>query len=244
MNHKDRKNSFKRATDQRKSPRKFILFAEGEKTEKSYFDLLKKTSCKVIPITKPGGGISKCVDFVNASEKAWSSLPKADRDRYDQRWLIFDADGRSDFEAGVKLAREKNFGVAFSNMCIEYWFILHFYDHDGKGIPQLGKSHSDAQIKLLNDYIRKHNKRAKAPIEEYDSQSKTVKDDLMDLLLAVDPVQKKSRIVLAFLRAKEIHEKKKRTGKEFKESVTTIYELLLELGVIEETKEGYGLFRK
>lgn len=244
MNHKDRKNTFRRATGKMKSPRQFILYVEGRNTEKSYFDLLKKTNCKVIPVTKRGQGIAKCVDFVNDSDKAWNSLPKEERDKYEKRWLVFDADGRGDFYEGIKLARQKKFNVAFSNMCIEYWFMLHFYDHDGSEIPMLGDSHSAAQIRRINDFIKKYNKQALFPIAEYDSGSKKVEEDFFDLMMAIDPKTQKSRIVAAYERAKSIHAIKKMNGAEAKESVTTIYELLFELGVIERTKDGYGLFKR
>lgn len=244
MNHKDRKGNYKRATGKVKPPRKFILYVEGRKTEKSYFDLLKKANCKVIPVTKSGHGIWKCVDFVNDSDKAWKSLPKEEKAKFDKRWLVFDADGREDFDAGIKLARKKKFGVAFSNMCIEYWFMLHFYDHDGSAIPMIGDSHSAAQIKKINGFIKKYNKKAKSPIAEYDSDSKKVEEDFFDLMMADEIGSKKSRIVSAFERAKAMHEIKKTNGAESRESVTTIYELLLELGVIEKKKDGYVLFRK
>ena len=244
MNHKNRKDSYKRATGKVKPPRQFILYVEGRNTEKSYFDLLKKANCKVIPVTKRGQGISKCVDFVNDSDKAWKSLPKEEKAKYDKRWLVFDADGRVDFDEGIKLARSKKFEVAFSNMCIEYWFLLHFYNHDGSAIPMIKDSHSAAQIKKINDFIKKYNKKAESPIAEYDSGSKKVEEDFFDLMMAIDPASKKSRIVLAFERAKDIHEVKKLNGAEFSESVTTMYELLLELGIIEKQKKGYTLYRK
>lgn len=184
------------------------------------------------------------MDFVNDSYKSWLSLPKDERTKYDKRWLVFDADGRADFKEGIKLGREKKFGVAFSNMCIEYWFLLHFNNHDGSIIPLIDNSHSAAQIKLINDFVKKHNKKAKSQIAEYDSGSKKVEEDFFDIMMADDPNSKKSRIVLAFERAKAIHEAKKADGTESKESVTTIYELLLELGVIEKKKDEYVLYRK
>ena len=64
-------------------------------------------------------------------------------------------------------------------------------------------------------------------------------------MLASDPSTKKSRIVTAFERAKEIHETKVADGAEFAESVTTMYELMLALGVIEKKPKGhFDLYRK
>ena len=86
--------------------------------------------------------------------------------------------------------------------------------------------------------------KAESPVAEYDAGSKKVEEDFFDLMMAIDPVINKSRIVSAFERAKIIHENKIAISAEFHESVTTIYELLLELGVIEKKKDGYVLFRK
>lgn len=40
--------------------------------------------------------------------------------------MIFDYDGHDDFWDAIKFARKNGFQVAFSSMCIEYWFVLHF----------------------------------------------------------------------------------------------------------------------
>ncbi len=63
-------------------------------------------------------------------------------------------------------------------------------------------------------------------------------------MLAIDPISKKRRIILAFERAKAIHEAKKANDAETCESVTTIYELLYELGAIEKTRNGHELYIK
>lgn len=245
MNHRNRNNSFKRVSPKKRSIKQHILFVEGRNTEKSYFDLLKRANCRIIPVTRRGHGIASCVDFVKESYNAWNSMPRCEREKYEKRWLVFDADGRDDFEESVKLARNKKFGVAFSNMCIEYWFMLHFYTHDGSPINKYGDSHSAAQIKMINEFIRKYNKKNDTEIPEYDSGSKSVCDDLFDIMLAIDPVAGKRRIVKAFEQAKNIHESKRDDGAEFQESVTTIYLLLEELGVIEKSdEEEYTLFKR
>jgi len=41
-------------------------------------------------------------------------------------------------------------------MCIEYWFVLHFYDMDGQPIPMKGFSHSQAQIDLVEKTVDIH----------------------------------------------------------------------------------------
>jgi hypothetical protein len=57
-------------------------------------------------------------------------------------------------------------------------------------------------------------------------------------MMAIHPETHNQRLVDAYNRAKAIHEAKKSIGAEFTESVTTIYELMKELGVIKELKTG------
>ena len=244
MDHKKRKDTYKRSPARSSVIREYIVFCEGRNTEKSYLDLLKRSNCKIKPVPRKGRGFSQCVDFVNDSEKAWKCMPREERKKYSKRWLIFDDDGRPDFAAGIKLARQKGFGVAFSSMCIEYWFLLHFENHNGAAIPMIGSSHSEAQIQKINNHITAYNKKTGLNIKLYNSGSKIVEEDFFELMLAVDPITHKRRIVKAFELAKQMHEAKKANGAEFQESVTTIYELLSALGVIEKTKIGYTLYEK
>lgn len=244
MDHKKRKDTYKRGQVRSSAIRDYIIFVEGRNTEKSYLDLLKKSNCKIMPVTRKGRGISQCIDFVNDSENTWKCMPQEEREKYSKRWLVFDDDGRPDFAAGIKLARQKGFGVAFSSMCIEYWFLLHFENHNGDAIPMIGDSHSKAQIQKINKHITVYNKKTGRNIKLYNSGSKTVEEDFFELMLAYDPITHKRRIVKAFELAKQMHEAKKARGTEFRESVTTIYELLSALGVIEKTKAGYDLYVK
>lgn len=211
-------------------------------TEYTYFELLKKSNCQIKPVVKKGKGISSCVDFVNEAINKFEHLPQNERNTYKQKWLVFDFDGRPDFADGIKIARDKGFKVAFSSMCIEYWFVLHFRSHDGAPIPMKGNSHSKAQVDMINSYILSYNKGAAHKIQQYNSSSKKVDDDFFDLLMATDPESGRCRALNAFLRARKIHQKKKSNGDEFSESVTTIYELLADLGMFEKQSGTWKLF--
>ena len=218
---------------------KFILYVEGRKTEPSYFAHLRKAHCKIEPVTRRGKGIGCCLEFVEEAVRKFQNLPTNEKKKYVEKWLVFDNDGHGDFAAAIKKARTLGFGVAFSNMCIEYWFLLHFENHDGGPINTIGNSHSKAHIDILNKHIsryNKDNKYNKYKIALYNKDSKEVTDDIFDLLLAIDPITKKRRIVNALERAKAIHEKRQNDGAEFEESVTTIYQLLQRLGVFNEDK--------
>jgi len=227
-------------------PEKFILYVEGRNTEPSYFKQLKKANCKIEPVPIRGSGIGSCVTFVEDADAKFRSLSKSKKAEYKERWLVFDYDGHEDFAEAVKKGRELGFSVAFSSMCIEYWFLLHFENHDGRPIPMVGDSHSQAQINIINKHIRRYNRTSNCEVPLYDINSKVVTDDFFDLLMAVDPITHKRRIINALERAKAIHEQKKINGAEFNESVTSIYELLLKLGVFDwnEDTKSYTLFEK
>ncbi len=216
----------------------YIIYVEGRNTEDSYLKLLKRSYCKVVPIVQRGHGIASCIDFVNECEFSFMHLSAEKRKTYKEKWLVFDYDGHQDFASAVKLARQKGFHVAFSSMCIEYWFMLHFEDHDGLPIPLHGSSHSLAQIKCINNHIKTYNRRVKAQVAEYDGDCKSVKEDFFDLMLAINPATRNRRIVDAFNRAKAIHERKLANGSETQESVTTMYQLLINLGVFTKNNDG------
>ena len=181
-----------------------------------------------------GHGIGSCKEFVEEANKKYNRLSRVQRNKYSQKWLVYDCDGHGDFADSVKYARECGFRVAFSNMNIEYWFALHFYDLDGQPIPMKGDSHSQAQIDLVNKAIELYNKKAPVKVKLYNCESKNVEEDFFDLLMSINPETHQSRLMDAYYRAKTIHETKKAQGAEFMESVTTVYELMKELGVVKE----------
>ncbi|MBI1184284.1 hypothetical protein GC194_08425 [bacterium] len=61
---------------------------------------------------------------------------KKERNSYDAVWLFFDHDNWPQLEAAFKIVNTEGFCIAYSAMCIEHWFILHFENcgrsfHDG-----------------------------------------------------------------------------------------------------------------
>ena len=221
-------------------PSQFIIYVEGRNTEDSYLKHLKNSSCTIVPVVERGKGIGSCVEFVETCEAKFNRLPSNKRRSFKEKWLMFDDDGHADFRKAIKLARDKGFKVAFSSMCIEYWFLLHFENHSGKPIPLVGNSHSRAQINCINRHIQRINKTLKTPVAEYDCNSKCVNDDFYDLMLAINKDTGNRRIVDAVIRAKAMHERKVADGAETQESVTTIYELLIALGAIKVIEDEDG----
>lgn len=171
----------------------------------------------------------------------YNHLPARQRAGYKQKWLVFDYDGRDDYLKAIDTACKNGFGVAFSSMCIEYWFLLHFEDHNGNPIPLKGNSHSQALIDRINGHIGKYNKKAVFKVKPYDSSSKQVNEDFFEIMMAIDPVTGKRRISNAFERANKIHSEKRENGCAYRESDTTIFELLIELGTFYQTGDLWML---
>lgn len=240
MARRHSKTSLKRKNVQSRVPAKFIIYVEGKNTEPSYLKLLR-TNSKVIPHPVEGKGIGSCEQFVETSNKAYNNLSSSERAKYSQKWLMFDYDGHEDFANAIKQAWKYGFRVAFSSMCIEYWFMLHFVDHDGAPIPLEGNSHSQAQINRINRSIKAHNRATGQNVQLYDVDTKKVEEDFFELMMAIDPVTHNRRVIDACNRAKSIHKRKKQDGAEFSESVSNMYELMIELGVVIETNNELSL---
>lgn len=51
---------------------------------------------------------------------------RKERNSYDSVWLFFDHDNWPQLEAAFKIVDSEGFCIAYSAMCIEHWFILHF----------------------------------------------------------------------------------------------------------------------
>lgn len=51
---------------------------------------------------------------------------RKERNSYDSVWLFFDHDNWPQLEAAFRIVDAEGFWIAYSAMCIEHWFILHF----------------------------------------------------------------------------------------------------------------------
>jgi len=57
-----------------------------------------------------------------------SKQAKKERNPYDDIWLFFDHDNSPHLTEVFSVIEKENFAYAYSAMCIEHWFILHFED--------------------------------------------------------------------------------------------------------------------
>lgn len=51
---------------------------------------------------------------------------KRERNAYDAIWLFFDKDTWPQLGEAFRLIAKEDFSIAYSSLCIEHWFILHF----------------------------------------------------------------------------------------------------------------------
>lgn len=190
-----------------------ILFTEGKNTETTYFEKFGNSQIKIISV---GTGKSTC----KLVKEAITLLQKKYRDKkFDEKWVVFDKDDNSDFEEAIQRAKNLGFKVAYSNQAIEYWFILHFNDHQG------GAMHRDRYCEQINQYIE--------PLGAKYDDTKIVSSNFFDIMQATDPQARKSRMQLAFDRAVRIYRKKR---DKTEESVTTIHNLIQSITGIKYSK--------
>lgn len=76
-------------------------------------------------------------DPKSLAEEARKRKRKArnERNSYDSVWLFFDHDNWPQLEAAFRIVDREGICIAYSAMCIEHWFILHF-DNCGKSFQE------------------------------------------------------------------------------------------------------------
>lgn len=203
----------KRELGVEKPPKKILIISEGKNTEPSYFEHFRLPNIK---LERVGTGKST----TRLIEEADSLLEKTyGGQKFDEIWLVFDKDDNEDFEDAIKLAISKNYKVAYSNQAVEYWFILHFYDHHGEQLSR--ESYAD----MINYHID--------PLGAKYDDSKIVSREFFDILMSKNPESQKARYQEAFDRAERIlSDNPHRT----EESVTMVHKLFCSIIPLETTK--------
>ena len=105
---------------------------------------------------------------------------------------MFDKDDNEDFEDAIKLAISKNYKVAYSNQAVEYWFILHFYDHHGEQLSR--ESYAD----MINYHIN--------PLGAKYGDSKIVSREFFDILMSKIPNRRRLGIKKHLTGQKEFYQ--------------------------------------
>lgn len=194
--------------------KRLLVVCEGKNTEYDYFGKFDIPGITIIPI---GTGLSstKLVREVDIVRKTQEKRLKINK--FDEIWVVFDKDDNKDFEQAIELALSLKYKVAYSNQAFEYWFLLHFIDHQGGAMPR-------------TDYSEKLNEQLKLYGVTFDPKSKHVSEEMFEVLMAF--LQK------AYDRASKIFTNKKKQQQEFQESVTTIHHLIHSINGMKTTAES------
>ena len=196
--------------------KRILVVGEGVNTEPSYFRQFREPGLQVVAV---GMGESTR-KLVNDIERVQAEQEKKIGGSFDEVWAVFDKDSFSDFGAAISEAHAKGYKVAYSNQAIEYWFILHFIDHQGS--PLVRTEYARTLNKLLDE--------ANAGFH-YDPDAKEVSEEMFDLMY--------KQIQVAFDRASRIYQSKVECGNPTEESVTTIFQLVGSIKNLTTTEEQY-----
>jgi hypothetical protein len=186
-----------------------LIVCEGEITEPSYFNQFRINSAKV----KSVGEGYNTVSLVNRA------IVLAQQGNYDQVWCVFDKDdfNDNDYNAAIQIAEVNNFGVAYSNQSFEYWFLLHFNDHQGGGM------HRNSYNDKINEFLKPFN-------VIYDGNgTKLIEEDFFELLEGIDGKTSRKRVELAIMRAERNYDDFDHKNPAKEESTTTVFKLVREL---------------
>lgn len=209
-----REVNLERASAKREQNRQILVVTEGTHTETSYLEHFQISGVTVTPV---GLGMST-MKLVNEVERIKQYQRKAYGKIFDEVWVAFDHDDFPDFMSAIDAARAKGYKIACSNQAFEYWLLLHFKDHQGQSMKR------SVYCRELNDLMGK----IKTGVR-YDGDSKTITDDIFELLLSINPTNGRRRMTEAYNRAKAIADYKKLNGTPWEESVTYVYELIKSL---------------
>ena len=137
------------------------LFCEGKTTETNYFNGyfkakgFKQPNIASKPHDHSPKGVAKAAI---AKYKEAKSIGIKDEQIF--IWAIFDRDGHSGITDAIKMLKGTSIGIAFSNVCFEYWILLHHEKttrafHDCDEIKSYIIQNYDADYEKSNDHYQR-----------------------------------------------------------------------------------------
>lgn len=204
----------------------FLIFTEGKNTEPSYFKQFKLPTAE-IEVVGIGRNTHSLIKHILPIIKEKNDARERQKMAiFDEVWCVLDVDPNpnnpqqsTNFRNAIELATQNNIKIAYSNQAFEYWFILHFEDHQGGAMNR-------------NDYHNKINNYLKNDKIYYDKNNKLVTDDFFNKMLEIIDKNKEGKPITrqdkAIERAKKILALHKSNGTTpvNAESSTTVFELV------------------
>jgi hypothetical protein len=114
--------------------RRFLIYCEGQVTERIYLDGIKQQlrngGVEIVVGSKHGEPLG----LVEAAVKHAKQFKPKSPERFDEVWCVFDVEApipHGSLAEALRCAERENVGCAVSNPCFELWLLLHFGDHRG-----------------------------------------------------------------------------------------------------------------
>lgn len=209
---KSKKNN--RLKPSKNEKERFLIVCEGKLTEPSYFNQFKLSSATIRCL----GDGKNTLSVVEQAIKLVEETKELNKEAYDQIWCVFDKDGfpSDKFDNAIHKAKSNNFHIAYSNQAFEYWFILHFEDHQG------GAMKRDDYYDKLNSYLKDYGL-------HYDKDSKKVSEAFFELMMSKLEGGKIRRVDRACKRAERNLKVHIDVTPAKAESSTTVFKLVQEI---------------
>jgi hypothetical protein len=122
-----------RSTKKKRIEQKAVLIAlEDEASSKYYFQALvkdKSLSGRIIFATHKGSQPSQVLNALRRHKEGDKHKQNKKNPKvlsYEKEWIVIDRDDHTCFFSTIKIAKENNICVAFSNEAYELWLFLHF----------------------------------------------------------------------------------------------------------------------
>jgi hypothetical protein len=136
----------------RQRKKRFLLYCEGEVTERDYFQGFSRflrsplIEVKVAPEWRkdPKRLVELAKEARSAADRE-ARLARDDSLRYDEVWCVFDCDEHARLKPAIDQATALELGLAVSNPCFDLWLLLHFQDQ-----------HAAITTKKAGDAVRGH----------------------------------------------------------------------------------------
>ncbi|WP_154721630.1 RloB family protein [Ciceribacter sp. T2.26MG-112.2] len=127
-------SSLRRKVENRTPKQKIVIYSEGEKTERDYFDAMRRSFQSVLVDIEIIGGAGVPLTIAKAATLKAQSVRRRNRGQSyasrDEFWAVFDRDEHPNVQEAIDRCHQADVGVAFSDPCFELWLILHFQDYD------------------------------------------------------------------------------------------------------------------
>jgi RloB-like protein len=123
-----------RRRPQRQPRKRFLVFCEGEVTERDYFNYWRRSLRSrliQIEISPQRGDPLKLVEHAISAKRAAEREARSERDDnllYDEVWCITDVDEHERLDEARQKAGPHGVRLAVSDPCFELWGLLHYQD--------------------------------------------------------------------------------------------------------------------